>query len=67
MKRPVALGFTDGAGFGVRQRNERAKRIKFSEIREGAYSGRARVPYMDLLGLRDRSRTTHLLPHPYVA
>jgi hypothetical protein len=44
MKRPVALGFIDGAGFGVRERIERAKRIKFSEIREGAYSGRARVP-----------------------
>jgi hypothetical protein len=28
MKRPVALGFIDGAGFGVKERLERAKRIK---------------------------------------
>lgn len=51
MKRPVALGFIDGAGFGIKERNDRAKRIKFSDIREAAYGGRARVPYMDQDGI----------------
>ena len=51
MKRPVALGFIDGAGFGVKERLERAKRIKFADIRAGAYSGSARVPYMDQDGI----------------
>jgi predicted TIM-barrel fold metal-dependent hydrolase len=49
--RPVALGFIDGAGFGVRERLERAKRIRFSDIREAAYGGKARVPYMDQDGI----------------
>jgi len=31
MKRPVALGFIDGAGFSIKERNARAKTIKFSE------------------------------------
>lgn len=39
MKRPVALGFIDGAGFGIKERNERAKRLKFAEVREAAYGG----------------------------
>jgi uncharacterized protein len=51
MKRPVALGFIDGAGFGIKERNDRAKRIKFSDIREAAYGGRARVPFMDQDGI----------------
>jgi uncharacterized protein len=50
-KRPVALGFIDGAGFGVRERNERAKTIKFKDIRDGAYGGRARLGYMDKDGI----------------
>ena len=51
MKRPIPLGFIDGAGFGVTERNERAKRAKFSDIREGAYGGHARIPYMDQDGI----------------
>ena len=51
MKRPVPLGFIDGAGFSVTERNERAKICKFSDIREGAYGGHARIPYMDQDGL----------------
>lgn len=50
-KKPVPLGFIDGAGFGVSERNERAKRIRFKDIRDGAYSGSARIPYMDKDGL----------------
>src|ERR1700740_3235859 len=51
MKRPVALGFIDGAGFSIKERNERAKRLKFADVREGAYGGRARLPYMDKDGI----------------
>ncbi|MBI3246920.1 MAG: amidohydrolase [Deltaproteobacteria bacterium] len=51
MKRPVALGFIDGAGFSIQERNARAKTIKFSEIREAAYGGHARLPYMDQDGI----------------
>ena len=51
MKRPVALGFIDGAGFSIKERNERAKTIKFADIREAAYGGRARVPFMDQDGI----------------
>jgi predicted TIM-barrel fold metal-dependent hydrolase len=51
MKRPVTLGFIDGAGFTIRERNERAKRLKFSDVREGAYGGRARLPFMDKDGI----------------
>lgn len=51
MKKPVGLGFIDGAGFGVRERLERARRIRFSDIREAAYGGKARLPYMDRDGL----------------
>ena len=51
MKRPVALGFTDGAGFSIKEHNDRAKRIKFADIRESAYGGYARVPYMDQDGI----------------
>ncbi|HVN89600.1 MAG TPA: amidohydrolase family protein [Candidatus Binataceae bacterium] len=51
MKRPVALGFIDGAGFEPRARNKRAKQITFKDIREAAYSGKARVPYMDQDGI----------------
>jgi hypothetical protein len=39
MKRPVALGFIDGAGFSIKERNNRAKTIKFADIREAAYGG----------------------------
>src|SRR5579872_2187400 len=51
MKRPVALGFIDGAGFTIKERNDRARRLKFKDIREAAYGGKARLPYMDKDGL----------------
>jgi predicted TIM-barrel fold metal-dependent hydrolase len=51
MKKPIALGFIDGAGFGVRERQERAKKARFSDIRKGAYDGEARLPFMDQDGL----------------
>ena len=51
MKKPIGLGFIDGAGFGVKERLDRAKKIRFADIREAAYSGAARVPFMDEDGL----------------
>ena len=51
MKRPVALGFVDGAGFGVKERNSRAKTMRFSDVRPAAYLGAERVPFMDRDGL----------------
>jgi uncharacterized protein len=51
MRRPVPLGFIDGAGFGPTERLARAKTMKFSDVREGAYRGDARIPYMDQDGL----------------
>jgi predicted TIM-barrel fold metal-dependent hydrolase len=51
MKRPVPLGFIDGAGFGPRERAERARTLKFEDVREAAYLGRERVPFMDRDGL----------------
>jgi predicted TIM-barrel fold metal-dependent hydrolase len=51
MKRPVALGFVDGAGFGVKERNDRAKHMRFSDVRPAAYLGQERLPFMDTDGL----------------
>lgn len=51
MKRPIALGFVDGAGFGVRERNERAKTMRFADVRPAGYVGRERLPFMDADGL----------------
>ncbi len=51
MKRPVPLGFIDGAGFGPRERADRARTLKFEDVREAAYVGRERVPFMDRDGL----------------
>jgi hypothetical protein len=51
MKRPVALGFVDGAGFGVKERNRRARTMKFSDVRPAGYIGRERLPFMDQDGL----------------
>ena len=45
MKKPVALGFIDGAGFTPTQRLARAKTMKFSDVRPAAYLGRERIPY----------------------
>ena len=44
MKKPIGLGFIDGAGFGVKQRAERAGKIRFEDIRPAAYSAPARYP-----------------------
>jgi len=51
MKKPVALGFIDGAGFTIKERNDRARRVKFKDIRDAAYGGKARLPYMDKDGI----------------
>lgn len=51
MKRPVPLGFVDGAGFGPTERLKRAKKMKFSDVRSAGYSGKDRVPFMDQDGL----------------
>lgn len=51
MKRPINLGFVDGAGFGPKERNKRAKTMKFSDVRSASYLGKDRVPFMDQDGL----------------
>jgi predicted TIM-barrel fold metal-dependent hydrolase len=51
MKRPVGLGFIDGAGFAPRERLERARTLKFADVRLGAYRAKERLPYMDQDGL----------------
>ena len=51
MKRPVPLGFIDGAGFGPTERMARAKTMKFSDVRPAAYLGAERVPFMDQDGI----------------
>jgi predicted TIM-barrel fold metal-dependent hydrolase len=51
MKKPVALGFIDGAGFTPTERNERAKTMKFSDVRPAAYLGQERIPFMDRDGI----------------
>ncbi len=51
MKRPVKLGFVDGAGFGPRERNKRAKTMRFDDVRPAAYLGSERLPFMDQDGL----------------
>ena len=42
MKRPIELGFIDGAGFGPRERNARAKTMRFSDV--GWAPSRGRLP-----------------------
>ncbi len=51
MKRPIALGFVDGAGFGPRERNARAKTMRFDDVRPAAYSAKERLAFMDQDGL----------------
>lgn len=51
MKRPINLGFVDGAGFGPDERNARAKTMRFSDVRPASYLGKERVPFMDQDGL----------------
>ncbi|MBV1904510.1 MAG: amidohydrolase [Pseudomonadales bacterium] len=51
MRGSVGLGFIDGAGFGVKERLVRAKKMQFSDVREGAYGGHARIPFMDQDGI----------------
>ncbi len=51
MRRPINLGFVDGAGFGPKEREERAKTMKFSDVRSAGYRGTDRLPFMDQDGL----------------
>ena len=51
MRKPIQLGFVDGAGFGPKERNKRAKTMRFSDVRTGAYNGKDRVAFMDEDGL----------------
>jgi predicted TIM-barrel fold metal-dependent hydrolase len=51
MKKPVPLGFIDGAGFTPTQRMARAKTMKISDVRPAAYLGQERIPYMDADGI----------------
>jgi predicted TIM-barrel fold metal-dependent hydrolase len=51
MKRPIPLGFVDGAGFGVKERNRRARTMRFADVRPAAYIGRERLAFMDRDGL----------------
>lgn len=51
MKRPIGLGFIDGAGFAPRERSRRAKTMRFADVRPAAYLGRERLPFMDEDGL----------------
>lgn len=51
MKRPVAIGLMDGAGFGVRERTLRVRKIRADQIRPGGYDGKARAEYMDRDGI----------------
>ena len=51
MKRPIGLGFIDGAGFGPRERKQRAKTMRFVDVRPAAYVGSERLAFMDQDGL----------------
>lgn len=51
MRKPVPLGFIDGAGFGPKERADRAKTLRFADVRVGAYGGKERLPFMDQDGL----------------
>ena len=51
MRKPVALGFVDGAGFGPKERLARAKTMRFADVRPAAYSGKDRLAFMDQDGL----------------
>jgi predicted TIM-barrel fold metal-dependent hydrolase len=51
MRKPVALGFVDGAGFNAKERLARAKQMKYSDVRSAGYDARDRLAYMDQDGL----------------
>ncbi|MDA3040600.1 MAG: amidohydrolase family protein [Actinomycetota bacterium] len=51
MRKPIALGFIDGAGFEPRERKARAGSLKFQDVRAGAYDAKERLAYMDQDGL----------------
>jgi uncharacterized protein len=51
MRKPIKLGFVDGAGFGPKERLQRARTMRFADVRPGAYGGRERLPFMDEDGL----------------
>jgi uncharacterized protein len=51
MRKPVGLGFIDGAGFTARERLARAKTMKISDVRTAAYVGADRLACMDQDGI----------------
>ncbi|MFN0028029.1 MAG: amidohydrolase family protein [Acidimicrobiales bacterium] len=51
MRKPINLGFVDGAGFGPKERLARAKTMRFSDVRPAGYIGRERLAFMDQDGL----------------
>lgn len=51
MRKPIALGFIDGAGFAPRERKARAKTLKFADVRRAAYNAKDRLAFMDEDGL----------------
>lgn len=51
MRKPVALGFVDGAGFAPKERLARAKTMTYADVRPAGYSGKERLAFMDQDGL----------------
>ncbi len=51
MRKPINLGFVDGAGFGPKERLARAKTMRFADVRPAGYIGRERLAFMDQDGL----------------
>lgn len=51
MKKPVGLGFIDGAGFRPKERLARAKTLTAGDVRAAGYDARERLPFMDADGI----------------
>lgn len=51
MKRSAPIGFIDGAGLTVAERAKRAQAMKWAEVRDGGYDGKARAAYQDRDGI----------------
>lgn len=51
MRKPIALGFIDGAGFSPKERSTRARTLTAADVRSAGYSGTDRIPYMDRDGI----------------
>ena len=51
MRKPVKLGFIDGAGYTPTERAERARTLTMEGVREAAYVGHERIPFMDRDGI----------------